>query len=116
MALHEEPAPEGMWEGIEQRIIAGNMPLKKAVVTRRLWAWRTGVVAVAAAVAILLIFVVRFNPADTPTGELFTEEKVTTPPQPALPQWRSHLLKTGRNDPPSHMLLHQHPHLHPHRK
>ena len=81
MALHEEPAPEGLWEGIEQRIIAGKKPLEKAVVTRRLWAWRTGAVAVAAAVAILLIFVVRFNPADTPSGELFTEEKVTTPPQ-----------------------------------
>ena len=81
MALHEEPAPEGLWEGIEQRIIAGKKPLEKAVVTRRLWAWRTGAIAVAAAVAILLIFVVRFNPADTPTGELFTEEKVTTPPQ-----------------------------------
>ena len=81
MALHEEPAPEGLWEAIDKRIIAGKKPLEKAVVTRRLWAWRTGAVAVAAAVAILLIFVVRFNPADTPTGELFTEEKVTTPPQ-----------------------------------
>ena len=85
MALHEEPAPEGLWEGIEPRIIAGKKPLEKAVVTWRLWAWRTGAVAVAAAVAILLIFVVRFNPADTPTGELFTEEKVTTPPQPQPP-------------------------------
>lgn len=85
MALHEEPAPEGVWEGIEQRIIAGNMPPAKVVVTRRLWGWRTGAIAVAAAVAILLIFVVRFDPADTPTGELFTEEKVTTPPQPQPP-------------------------------
>jgi len=85
MALHEEPAPEGVWEGIEQRITAGNMPPAKAVVTRRLWAWRTGAIAVAAAVAILLIFVVRFNPADNQTGELFTEEKVTTPPQPQPP-------------------------------
>lgn len=80
MAMHEEPAPEGLWEGIEQRIIAGKTPVAGVVGTRRLWAWRTGAVAVAAAAAIVLFFVVRFNPAENPTGELFTEEKVTTPP------------------------------------
>ena len=83
--MHEEPAPEGLWEAIDQRITSGNMPPAKAVVTRRLWAWRTGAVAVAAAAAIVLFFIVRFNPADTPTGELFTEEKVTTSPQPQPP-------------------------------
>lgn len=81
MAMHEEPAPEGLWEAIDQRIIAGKKPLEKAVISRRLWAWRTGAIAVAAAAAIVLFFIVRFDPADTPTGELFTEEKVTTPPQ-----------------------------------
>ena len=86
MALHEEPAPEGLWEGIEQRIPVGKMPVAGVVGTRRhLWRWRAGAMAVAAAVAILLIFVVRFNPADNRTGELFTEEKVTTPPQPQPP-------------------------------
>ncbi|QRX63638.1 porin family protein [Dysgonomonadaceae bacterium zrk40] len=82
MVLHEEPAPEGLWEGIEQRIPVGKMPVAGVVGTRRhLWRWRAGAMAVAAAVAILLIFVVRFNTADNRTGELFTEEKVTTPPQ-----------------------------------
>lgn len=85
MALHEEPAPEGLWEGIEQRITAGKKPLKKAVGTRQLWAWRTGAIAVAAAAVILLFFVVRFNSADNRNGEFFTEEKVTTPPQPQPP-------------------------------
>ena len=85
MALHEEPAPEGLWEGIEQRISDGKMPVQGVNGPRRLWGWRKGAVAVAAAAAIVLFFIVRFNPADTTTGELFTEEKVTTPPQPQPP-------------------------------
>lgn len=86
MEHHEEPAPDGLWEGIAQLIPDGVIPGEEALRKHHsLWAWRAGAMSVAAAVAIVLFFIVRFNSADNQTGELFTEEKVIPQPQSQPP-------------------------------
>ena len=55
MELHEEPTPEGLWDDIEQRLLAANstptVPPKRTI---PLWIVRTGAAAV---IALLLLFV-----------------------------------------------------------
>ncbi len=82
MAMHEEPAPEGLWEAIDQRITAGNMPPKKTVVTRRLWGWRLGAVAAA---ALLLLLLVRYRDTEKPAENVFTGNELPVHPENGEP-------------------------------
>src|SRR5690554_422650 len=86
MERHEEPAPEGLWEGIDQLITAGGMDGKVSRShTLRVWGRRVGATAAVAAVAIVLLFIVRNSSIEHQSDEVFTGNITPTKPQQEQP-------------------------------
>ena len=86
MEGHEEPAPEGVWEGIERLITAGSMdegisPSRKLPV----WGKRIGATAAVAAVAIILLLIVRHSPMENQSDAAFTGKSTPINPQHKQP-------------------------------
>ncbi len=73
MELHEEPAPEGLWEAIDQLITAdgkdGRIARKQKMMV---WGKRVGATAAVAAIAMLLLWLVNHDFTGNQSGELFT--------------------------------------------
>lgn len=74
MEHHEEPAPEGLWEGIDQLLtdhsIVREMPMKPK---RSIKGVFIGALSAVAAVAILLLLVLRYTSSDNEVGVPITE-------------------------------------------
>ena len=86
MERHEEPAPEGLWEEIDQLITAGAMDGRVSRNhTIRLWGKRIGATAAVAAAAIVLLFIVRNSSIENQTDEVFTGNVTPTKPQQEQP-------------------------------
>jgi len=86
MERHEEPAPEGLWEGIDQLITAGGMDGRVSRShTLRMWGRRVGATAAVAAVAIVLLFIVRNSSMENQSDEVFTGNVTPTQPQQEQP-------------------------------
>ena len=86
MERHEETAPEGLWEGIDQLITAGGMDGKVSRShTLRMWGRRVGATAAVAAVAIVLLFIVRNSSMEHQSDEVFTGNVTPTKPQQEQP-------------------------------
>jgi hypothetical protein len=82
MERHEETAPEGLWEGIDQLITAGGMDGKVSRShTLRMWGRRVGATAAVAAVAIVLLFIVRNSSIENQSDEVFTGDSTPISPQ-----------------------------------
>ncbi len=94
MKGHEEPAPEGVWEGIEQRFTAGRMG---GVLNRnrklRVWGRCIGAMAVVAAVATMLLLTVWRSPSDNQPDAVFTGKST-----PITPQQEQPIAETGMTD------------------
>ena len=86
MEHHEEPAPEGLWEAIDQHITARSI---KGRVSRnqtlRLWGKRVGATAAVAAVAIVLLLIVRDSSMENQSDGVFTGDVTPTRPQQEQP-------------------------------
>ncbi len=86
MERHEETAPEGLWEEIDQLITAGGMDGR---VSRnhllRVWGRRVGAAAAVAAVAFVLLFIVRNSSMEKQSDEVFTGNVNPTKPQQEQP-------------------------------
>jgi hypothetical protein len=86
MEHHEETAPEGLWEEIDQLIIAGGMYGRVSRNhTLRVWGRRAGATAAVAAVAIVLLFIVRNSSMENQSDEVFTGNVTPTQPQQEQP-------------------------------
>ncbi len=82
MELHEEVAPEGLWEEIDQRITADGMRGRFSRSHKiRVWGKRMGATAAVAAAAIVLLFIVRNDSMEDQTDEPFTGNVTPTKPQ-----------------------------------
>ena len=82
MERHEETAPEGLWEEIDQLITAGGMDGKVSRShTLRMWGRRVGATAAVAAVAIVLLFIVRNSSIENQSDEVFTGDSTPISPQ-----------------------------------
>ena len=82
MERHEETAPEGLWEEIDQLITAGGMDGKVSRShTLRMWGRRVGATAAVAAVAIVLLFIVRNSSMENQSDEVFTGDSTPISPQ-----------------------------------
>lgn len=86
MERHEEPAPEGLWEGIDQLIAGGNTvgenPLKPNHSIRGIY---IGVLSAVAAVTILLLLILRYSSSDNQEDVRFTEKNVPVVQQKEQP-------------------------------
>ena len=85
MEHHEEPAPEGLWEGIDQlltgRAMVGKTPLKSRRFRQGLY-----IGALSAAVAAILLFLIlRYSSSDNPGDVRFTEKSVPVVQQKEQP-------------------------------
>lgn len=101
MEGHEEPAPEGVWEGIERHITAGSMdggisPSRKL----RVWGKRVGATAAVAAVAIILLFIVRHSPTGNQSDTALTGKST-----PIAPQHEQPIAANGMADKEAHDIL-----------
>ena len=86
MGRHEETAPEGLWEEIDQLITAGGMDGRVSRShTLRVWGRRAGAAAAVAAVAIVLLFIVRNSSMEHQSDEVFTGNVTPTKPQQEQP-------------------------------
>ena len=82
MERHEETAPEGLWEEIDQLITAGGMDGRVSRShTLRVWGRRAGAAAAVAAVAIVLLFIVRNSSIENQSDEVFTGDSTPISPQ-----------------------------------
>lgn len=82
MERHEEPAPEGLWEGIEQRITVCNLPGERSGSNNgRMRAVRIGAVVAVAAATVILFFLVRVGYRENKTEAVLTGKTVTVVPQ-----------------------------------
>ncbi|MDD3075122.1 MAG: outer membrane beta-barrel protein [Proteiniphilum sp.] len=88
MEHHEEPAPEGLWEGIDQlltdRSIVREMPMKPKRFVQGVF---IGALSAVAAIAILLLLVLRYTSSDNQEDVRFTEKNapvVTQKEQPIV--------------------------------
>lgn len=101
MEGHEEPAPEGVWEGIERHITAGSMD---GGISRsrklRVWGKRVGATAAVAAVAIILLFIVRHSPTGNQSDTAFTGKST-----PIAPQHEQPIAANGMADKEAHDIL-----------
>ena len=84
MEHHEEPAPDGLWESIEQLVPAGNK--------QRLWSQNI-IPLVAAAAAIALLFIVLYNTNNEEKVE-YTQQTITEEVQP-----RERIKEAPKNEP-----------------
>jgi len=93
MERHEEPAPEGAWEGIERLITAarldGGLSRSRQL---RVWGRRIGAAA-AVAVAIILLWIVRHSPLEEASDAAFTGKST-----PITPQQEQPVAETGITD------------------
>lgn len=101
MEGHEEPAPEGVWEGIERHITAGSMD---GGISRsrklRVLGKRVGATAAVAAVAIILLFIVRHSPTGNQSDTAFTGKST-----PIAPQHEQPIAANGMADKEAHDIL-----------
>ena len=75
-----------MWEGIDQLITAGGMDGRVSRShTLRMWGRRVGATAAVAAVAIVLLFIVRNSSMENQSDEVFTGNVTPTQPQQEQP-------------------------------
>ena len=82
MERHEETAPEGLWEGIDQLITAGGLDGRVSRAhTLRVWGRRVGATAAVAAVAIVLLLIVRNSSMENQSDEVFTGDSTPISPQ-----------------------------------
>ncbi|MCE5205924.1 MAG: porin family protein [Porphyromonadaceae bacterium] len=81
MERHEEPAPEGLWEGIE-RLITGNSTVEEIPSKPRHWVRGIyiGAVSAVAVITVLLLLVLRYTSSENQADVPFTEK--TTPVVP----------------------------------
>ena len=90
MERHEEPAPEGLWEGIDQLITDGSTvgenPLKPNHSRRGIY---IGALSAVAAVFILLFLILRYSSSDKQEDVRFTEKSV-----PVVPEKKQSLAET----------------------
>ena len=86
MERHEEPAPEGLWEGIDQLITAERM-VGRISRNHKIWVWgkHIGATAAVAAAAIALLFIVRNGSMENQTDEPFAGNVTSTKPQQEQP-------------------------------
>lgn len=82
MERHEETAPEGLWEEIDQLITAGGLDGRiSRAHTLRVWGRRIAATAAVAAVAIVLLFIVRNSSMENQSDEVFTGNSTPISPQ-----------------------------------
>ena len=82
MERHEETAPEGLWEGIDQLITAGVLDGRVSRAhTLRVWGRRVGATAAVVAVAIVLLLIVRNSSMENQSDEVFTGDSTPISPQ-----------------------------------
>ncbi len=86
MERHEEPAPEGLWEGIDQlitgRSTVGENSLKPTHSIRGIY---IGALSAVAAVTILLLLILQYNSSETREDVRFTEKNVPVVQQKKQP-------------------------------
>ncbi len=86
MKRHEEPAPEGLWEGIDQLITDGSTGRENSLKPNRsIRSIYIGVLSAVAAVAVLLLLILRYSSSDNQEDVSFTEKNVPVVQQKEQP-------------------------------
>lgn len=99
MERHEEPAPEGLWEGID-RLITGNSLGRKNHLkpNRSIRNIYIGALSAVAAVTLLLLLVLRYTSSENQTDISFVEK--TAPVVPKKEQTAAEITMTESSSPP----------------
>lgn len=94
MGDHEEPAPEGLWEGIERRVSTGRA-VKGMAGSKKQALWGARIAAVAA-VAIILLLIARDTSMENQTGTGLTEGRAPVAIRPEYSYGESAITESPR--------------------